>query len=157
MSDSLQSHDCSTPGLSVHYKLQEFTQTHVHWVGDAIQPSHLLSEVLQFFNFCHKGGVICISEVIDIYPGNLDSSLCFIQPSISNDALWYKLNKKGDNMQPWHTPFRIWNQSVVPCPVLTVASWPAYRFLRMHVRWSGIPSLSEFSTVCCDPQPRPLA
>ena len=28
----------------------------------------------------HKGGVICISEVIDISPGNLDSSLCFIQP-----------------------------------------------------------------------------
>ena len=26
-------------------------------------------------------------------------------------------------MQPWHTPFRIWNQSVVPCPILTVASW----------------------------------
>ena len=37
----------------------------------------------------------------------------------------YKLNKQGDNIQPWHTPFPIWNQSVVPCPVLTVASWPA--------------------------------
>ena len=38
----------------------------------------------------------------------------------------YKWNKQGDNIQPWHTPFPIWNQSVVPCPVLTVASWPAY-------------------------------
>ena len=37
----------------------------------------------------------------------------------------YKLNKQGDNIQPWHTPFPIWNQSIVPCPVLTVASWPA--------------------------------
>ena len=36
----------------------------------------------------------------------------------------YKLNKQGDNIQPWHTPFPIWNQFVVPCPVLTVASWP---------------------------------
>ena len=35
--------DCSTPGLSVHHELPEFTQTHVHWVGDAIQPSHPLS------------------------------------------------------------------------------------------------------------------
>ena len=43
----------------------------------------------------------------------------------------YKLNKQGDNIQPWCTPFAIWNPSVVPCPVLTVASWPAYR--------SGIP------------------
>ena len=51
----------------------------------------------------------------------------------------YKLNKQGDNIQPWRTSFLIWNQSVVPCPVLTVASWHAYRFLRRHVRWSGIP------------------
>ena len=35
--------DCSTPGLLVHHQLPEFTQTHVHWVGDAIQPSHPLS------------------------------------------------------------------------------------------------------------------
>ena len=33
----------STPGLPVHHQLPEFTQTHVHLVGDAIQPSHLLS------------------------------------------------------------------------------------------------------------------
>ena len=35
--------DCSTPGLLVHYQLPDFSQTHVHWVGDAIQPSHPLS------------------------------------------------------------------------------------------------------------------
>ena len=35
--------DCSTPGLPVHHQLPEFTQTHVHWVGDAIQPAHPLS------------------------------------------------------------------------------------------------------------------
>ena len=35
--------DCSTPGLPVHHQLPEFTQTHVHWVRDAIQPSHPLS------------------------------------------------------------------------------------------------------------------
>ena len=34
--------DCSTPGFPVHQQLPEFTQTHVHWVGDAIQPSHPL-------------------------------------------------------------------------------------------------------------------
>ena len=62
----------------------------------------------------------------------------------------YKLNKQGDNIQPWrtpsHTPFPfldvlvlIWNQSVVSCPVLTVPPWLAYRFLRRQVRWSGIP------------------
>ena len=35
--------NCSTPGLPVHHQLLEFTQTHVHQVGDAIQPSHPLS------------------------------------------------------------------------------------------------------------------
>ena len=34
--------DCSTPGLPVHHQVPEFTQTHVHWVGGAIQPSHPL-------------------------------------------------------------------------------------------------------------------
>ena len=38
-----------------------------------------------------------------------------------------------------HTPFPIWNQSLVPCLVLTVASWSAYRCLRRQLRWSGIP------------------
>ena len=51
----------------------------------------------------------------------------------------YKLNKQGDNMQPWPSPFPIWNQAVLPRPVLTVAFWPAYRFLRRQVRRSGTP------------------
>ena len=37
---------------------------------------------LQFFPFCHKRGVICISEVTDISPSNLDSSLCFLKESL---------------------------------------------------------------------------
>ena len=35
--------DCSTPGFPIYHQLPEFTQIHVHWVGDAIQPSHPLS------------------------------------------------------------------------------------------------------------------
>ena len=38
--------DCRTPGLLVHHQLPEFTQTHFHWVGDAIQPSLPLSSPL---------------------------------------------------------------------------------------------------------------
>ena len=37
--------DCSMPGFPVHHQLPEFTQTHVHWVGDAIQPPHPLSSL----------------------------------------------------------------------------------------------------------------
>ena len=43
--------DCSTPGLPVHHQLLELTQTHVHWVDDAIQPSHpLLSPAPPAYN-----------------------------------------------------------------------------------------------------------
>ena len=42
-------------------------------------------------------------------------------------------------MPPCCTAFPIWNQSAVPCPVLTVASRPAYKFLKRQVRWSDIP------------------
>ena len=56
-----------------------------------------------------------------------------------------KINKRGDSIQPWHTALAY---SVVPCLVLTVASWPAYRFLRRQVRWYGIPiSLRIFQFV----------
>ena len=59
----------------------------------------------------------------------------------------YKLNKQGDNIQPWHIPFPIWNYFIVPCPVLTVTFWPVYRFLRWQVRWSDVPiSLRIFHT-----------
>ena len=56
-------------------------------------------------------------------------------------------SKQSDNMQPWYTPFPIWNQSVVPCLVLTVT-------LDLHTDFSGgrsgglvFPSLSEFSSL----------
>ena len=63
----------------------------------------------------------------------------------------HKLNKQGDNIQPWRTPFPIWNQSAVPCPVLTVSSWPEYRFLQRQVRWSGVPISLKIFTVYCAP------
>ena len=43
VSDLCNHMDCSTPRFPVHHKLPELTQTHVHWVGDANQPSHPLS------------------------------------------------------------------------------------------------------------------
>ena len=50
--------DCSTSGLPVHHQLLEFTQTHVHRVGDAIQPSHpLLSPSPPAFNLSQHQGL----------------------------------------------------------------------------------------------------
>ena len=49
-----------------------------------------------------------------------------------------KLNKQGDNIQPWHTPFWILNQFIVLCLVLTVASWPVYSTHSWHAAVSRI-------------------
>ena len=50
--------DCSSPGFPVHQQLPEFTQTHIHWVGDAIQPSHpLLSPSPPAFNLSQHQGL----------------------------------------------------------------------------------------------------
>ena len=46
------------PGLPVHHQLPEFTQTHIHWIGDAIQPSHPLSSPSPpAFNLCQHQGL----------------------------------------------------------------------------------------------------
>ena len=49
--------DCSTPGVPVLNSLPEFAQTHVHWVSDAIQPSHPLSPPSPAFNFPQHQGL----------------------------------------------------------------------------------------------------
>ena len=61
----------------------------------------------------------------------------------------YKLTKQGDNIQPWQTPFPIWNQSVVPCSVLTGASWPAGQMAWFSHLLKNFP-------VCCDPRSQRL-
>ena len=55
--------DHSTPGLPVHHQLLESTQTHVHWVGDAIQPSHPLSSLLLLPSIFPASGSFQISQL----------------------------------------------------------------------------------------------
>ena len=71
----------SMPGLPFHHHLPEFTQTHVHWVGDAIQPSHLLSPPSQSFPasgsfhmsqlFTSGGQRIVVSASASVLPMNI--------------------------------------------------------------------------------------
>ena len=63
--------DCSTPGLPVHHQLPEFIQTHVHWVSDAIKPSHPLSSPSSpAFNLSQHQGlfkwVSCLHQVAKV-------------------------------------------------------------------------------------------
>ena len=61
-----------------------------------------------FSTFCHKGDVICIPEVIDISPGNLDSSCASSSPAFLIMYFACKLNKQGDNIKPLCTSFPNW-------------------------------------------------
>ena len=73
--------DCSTPDLPVHQQLPEFTQTHVHWVGDATPPSHPLSSpsppVLNLsqheglFQWVFAGQSIGASRLASVFPVNI--------------------------------------------------------------------------------------
>ena len=93
--------------------------------------SSLLSVIRMVSSACLRLLIFLLAILV---PSFASSSLAFCMMYSA-----YKLNKQGDNIQPWCTPFPIWNQSVVPCSVLTLASWPVYRFLKRQVRWSGIP------------------
>ena len=108
--------DCSPPGSSVHAILQARI---LEW--GAIDFSTTLLRLLIF--------------LLAILIPACDSSILAFHMMYSA----YKLNQQVNNIQPWCTPFQIWNQTFVPWVVLTVASWPTYRFLRSQVRWSGIP------------------
>ena len=67
----------------------------------------------------------------------------------------YRLKKQSDSRQLCCTPFSILNQSFLSYRVLTVVSWPTYRFLRRQVRWSGIPiSLRAFCSLLWSTQSR---
>ena len=141
--------DCSTLDLPVLYHLLEPAQTHVHWVSDAFQQSRPLcpfSSCLLSFpaagffpvrQLFASGGQIkrlfsssllsAIRVVLSTYLRLLIFLPEILIPACASSNLTfhmrysaYKLNKQGDNIWPWPTPFPVLSQSVVPCPVLTV-------------------------------------
>ena len=71
--------DCSTPGFPVHHQLPKLAQTHVHRVGDAIQPSHPLSSPSAFSLSQHHGlfqSVSCLYQVAKYWSFSFSISPC---------------------------------------------------------------------------------
>ena len=113
---------------------------------------------LSVFTFCHKCGVIAYLRLFIFLLAILIPACASSSPAFPMMYSAYKLNKQGDDIEPLHTPFPIWDQSIVPWPLLTVASWPAYRFLRRQVRRSGIPiSFRIFHSLLWSTQSKALA
>ena len=99
--------------------------------------------IKSFFSSSSLSAIRVVSSVylrlLIFLPATLIPAYASSSPAFLTMYSAYKLNKQGDNIQPWRIPFLIWNQSVVPCLVITVASWPAYMFLKTQVRWCGVP------------------
>ena len=91
--------NCSTPGLPVHHQLLESTQTHIHWVSDAIQPSHPLSPSAPAFN---------LSQHHDLFQGVSSS---YQADSIGVSALASVLPKNTQDWSPLEWTGRISLQS----------------------------------------------
>ena len=117
---------------------------------------------LSFFTFIKRLFSSCLLSAIRVMLSACQRLLIFLleilipacassSPTFCMMYSAYKLNRQGNNIEPWCTLFWILNQFVVPCLFLTIASWPANRFLRRQVRYLVFPSLEEFSAVCCDP------
>ena len=104
-----------------------------------------------------------ITVVSSIYLRLLIFLLAILIPACASSSLAfcmmysaYNLNKQGDNIQPWHTPFPIWNQSVVPCPNCCFLT--CIQISQEQVMWSGIPiSLRIFHSFLWSTQSKALA
>uniref|UniRef100_A0AC11BWN9 RAD51 paralog C n=1 Tax=Ovis aries TaxID=9940 RepID=A0AC11BWN9_SHEEP len=74
-----------------YFRCRDYTEllAQVYLLSDFLSEHSKVTQMVKNLPAMEKtqGGVICISEVIDISPGNLDSSLCFFQPSVSHDVL----------------------------------------------------------------------
>ena len=120
------------------------------WVLSQLFSLSSFSFIKRLFSSSSLSAVSVVStayvRLLIFLPAILIPACASFSPTLHMMYSEYKLNKQGDNIQPWHNPFPIWNQSIFPCPALIVASWPAYRLLRGQVRWSGIPvALKIFS------------
>ena len=153
--------ECSTPGLPVHHQLPELTQINVPSISHVVMGLDTmilvfwmlsLKPTFSLFSFTFIKRLFCSSSLSAIrvvssaYLRLLIFLLAILIPACASSSLAFhimysafKLNKQGDDIQPWHTPFLICNQSIVLCPVLIVASWPAYRCIKRQVRWPDIP------------------
>ena len=151
----IKSATVSTVSPSICHKMMGLDAKMVAFWILSFKPAFSLSS-FTFIKRLFSSSLSAIRVVSSAYLRLLIFLLAILTPPCASSSLAFhvmysacKLNKQGDNIQPWCTPFLIWNQSFVPCPVLL--------FLDLHTGFSGgksggliFPSLEEFSKVCCD-------
>ena len=85
--------DCSTPGFSIHHQLPDLTQTHIHQVGDAIQPPHPLSSTSPpAFNLSQHQGLSNESVFLIRWPKYWNSSFSIIPSSEYSGLIFFRMD-----------------------------------------------------------------
>ena len=125
--------DCSTPGLLVHRQLLEFTETRIHWVSDAIQPSHpLLSPSPPAFNLSQHQGLFKwvssshqVAKVLELQPQHqsfqwifmisfrMDVHLCKYESCKYTPACWADLTQWSPHKCPVMLDLLVENQQTL--------------------------------------------
>ena len=113
--------DCSMPGFPVHHQLPEFAQTHIHWVHDAIQPSHpLLSPYPPAFNLSQHQGLFWwvssshqVAKVLELQLQHLSFQRMFRTDFLYDLLVWFPCSPR-DSQESSPTPqFKSINSSVL--------------------------------------------
>ena len=137
--------NCSTPGLPVHHQLPEFTQTHIHQVSDAIQPSHPLSspsppapnpsqhESFPMSQLFARGGQSTGVSALESF-----------LPKKTQD--WSPLEWTGDQLGKWKE--KLWKDEKAVPPSNTYLH--QIKTIRINHRWARIFYSFQINTV--DPQ-----
>ena len=109
-SDRIRCHDLSFPNVELK---PTFSLSSFIFIKRLFSPSSLSAKRVVLSAYL---------RLLIFLPVILIPSYASFSPAFLMMYSAYKLNKQGDNTQTWCAPFPIWDQSVVPCPVLTVAS-----------------------------------
>ena len=130
----------------IYFPWGDGTRCHdLRFLNVSLKPTFSLSSFTFIKRLFNSSSLSAIRVVSSAYLRLLIFLMAILIPARASPSLAfhmmysaYKWNKQGDNIQPWCTPFRIWNQSVVPCPVLTVVSWPGNKVSQEAGKVSGI-------------------
>ena len=130
--------DCSTSGFPVHHQLPEYTQTHVHWVSDAIQPSHPLSSPSPAFKFprIRVFSLVTFSHQEGKSIG-VSASASVLQVNIQD---WFPLGWTSHMLQ-------FYNCNLLPLVPLIYISMPPFKWICLSFSPLTVASLL-FSTIC---------
>ena len=126
--------DCSMPGLPVHHQLPEFTQTHLHWVGDAIQQSHPLSPPSSpAFNLSQHQGLFQwgsfsyqVAKVLEFQLQHQSFQWIFMTDFLYDWLVWSPCSPR-DSQESSPTPqfksINSWVLSFLYSPTLNIHTW----------------------------------